>query len=680
MPVIGSKRSSGRGGRAVLALAIALLGLGAMAPGASAQVYKFRVLSGSESNSLSLSNGCKSGTRSFSSSTATPSEDPNSAYDTEFGEGSIGAKATSASFFADEMNNSCSNPTCHYEYGTRQLQSKSIGVYLEDAPGPNVKVSAAIFAIEVGSIEGPCGDISVNWPAEPSTTVPEADLFSGNPVDITISGNQPFNQDNLGNPITGSATYTYKMRVEAIGENLRIDPAEATDEDQGPPSGHWLPKIPVSWKDKGCTDPKEDTATPRAYLIAGPKRGPLGTLLGTKEESLAGAAGFSGRALKLKKGISTVAPATVGANGVSWKKAVDAAATGKAKAVRAGSGVFYGGRIACKLKSKPGQFTVKKSAVFTLCHDQSSLSGEAWTGLVPEMRAALDRLWGVLRPLHACYAPSSGFRSQKTQDGLRERWHKIADRGKNDDRTQAEINSALDAAGFAQDPLGYGRADRGGKRVARGGPARFSLHSLGIAADIHVEFSDTGAFEENLAKLQAAAHQAGLCGPPASDKVHVELPFIAGKDPETGFTTLESVVPKDGKVPECSDFTDVPPPKPDASAADSQNPLNGIRVNSSSPVGGTMSAAGSLSGAGRRLARLAGPEALRRARSFRLRPASKRFQAGQTVSLKLKLPSSSKPAVAAALRHGAHLVARLVVTADYAGSKGRTTLTVPLGG
>lgn len=173
----------------------------------------------------------------------------------------------------------------------------------------------------------------------------------------------------------------------------------------------------------------------------------------------------------------------------------------------------------------------------------------------PEMRAALGRLWKVLEPIHACYAVSSGYRNQKTQDAAREHWHQIADKSKGDKRTAAEIRAALKQAGFAQYPTGYGKANKSGTRVAKGGPAIFSLHSLGIAADVHVEFSDTGSFDESLAKLRAAAAQAGLCGPPASDRVHVELPFIAGKDPKTGFPTVESLLPKNGKNPTCSSFS-----------------------------------------------------------------------------------------------------------------------------
>ena len=32
-------------------------------------------------------------------------------------------------------------------------------------------------------------------------------------------------------------------------------------------------------------------------------------------------------------------------------------------------------------------------------------------------------------------------------------------------------------------------------------------------------------YKPNVAKFRAASHQAGLCGPPPRDPVHVELPY-----------------------------------------------------------------------------------------------------------------------------------------------------------
>jgi hypothetical protein len=696
-------RSGGRGRRSsagLLLISIAVL-LAIPTASAAAATYRFRILSASQSYSVTASRGTVSGHREFSGMTtgAVP-DDPADSFTT--GAGQLGAISTRSSttntsptvgnFFNDYIDNSAGSSPCHHDYGTTASNGGSISITIFDIGDPSkVKISASFGPPGVGDVtNGACGGpIDVHFPYdEPSATVSTATLFSGNPVDLTVTGAKQFDKDILGNAASVTVAYDIDMRVQALGDDLRIDPLAATNEDQGPPSGKWLPQIPVTWKDKGCTDPKEGTQTPRAYLIAGPKRSALASLLGTKEESLAGAAGFAGKSLKLKQGISTVTPTTVGANGIRWQKAIDKAhekpKPPKESTVSPGRGVFYGGRIACKLPSKPGQFTVAKSQTFTLCHNRSSLSGDAWSKLAPEMRAALGQLWDVLKPLHACYSPSSGFRSQKEQDALRDRWHGIADRDAGDKRSAAEVNAALDAAGLAQDPQGYFGADKSGKRVAKGGPAIYSNHSLGIAADVHVEFSDTGEFEENLAKLQAAAAQVGLCGPPSNDKVHVELPFIAGRDPKTGFPTVESLVPKDGKEPKCSAFTDVKPPKPEAKAPADQNPLKGVTVKATAPAGGTMSAGGSMSrGGGKRLRAL--PSLLIDGRSdqapanFRLLPALKRFKAGQTVGLKLRLPKRTKPAVAAALRHGADLEAKVVVTADYGGKRARSSLTIPLG-
>jgi hypothetical protein len=39
--------------------------------------------------------------------------------------------------------------------------------------------------------------------------------------------------------------------------------------------------------------------------------------------------------------------------------------------------------------------------------------------------------------------------------------------------------------------------------------------------------------KENLGRYQAAAKAAGLCGPPHSDQVHVELPHATKRDKES---------------------------------------------------------------------------------------------------------------------------------------------------
>jgi hypothetical protein len=658
---------------------------------ASAATYRFRILSGSQQYSIDATRGTVSGHRSFRASFTTPlPDDPGDSFTT--GPGAIGLIDSTDSvtrkpqahgqYYDNYIERS--NPACFHDYGMYNGDA-TINMTLFDIPSDpsTVKIATSFGPPGVGDIvNGTCGGpIDVEFPfGQPASTIPAAQLFSGDPVALNVTGSQHFTEDALGDPASITVGWSVRLTVQAIGEQLRITPGVADGEDQIFPNNRWTARFPVSWEDTGCTDPREGTATPRAWLIAGPKKGPLASLLGTREEGLAGAPGFSGRALKLRQGISLVVPTTRGANGTTWQQAVDKAhATGRETTLRPGRGVFYGGRIACKLPSTPNRFTVAKSPTYVLCSNQSRLSGEAWDGLLPDMQAALGRLWAILGPKRACFALSSGFRSQKTQDGLRERWHEIADRRRGDNRSAGEISTALDRAGFAQDPAGWGRADRSGRRVARGGPATFSLHSLGIGADIHVEFSDTGSFEENIAKLRAAARQAGLCGPPASDKVHVELPYVAGRDPETGFPIVRSTVPIGGEDPKCSSFTDYPPPRPDLNAQPDQNPLNGINVNAGSPVGGTATASGSVGGTGGR--RLGGSlAAASKLKSFRLKPAKRHFKAGQSVGLKLKLPRSAKQPVAAALRRGARLQARISVLVDYAGANARRSIVVPLEG
>lgn len=150
-------------------------------------------------------------------------------------------------------------------------------------------------------------------------------------------------------------------------------------------------------------------------------------------------------------------------------------------------------------------------------------TGNGYADLRPAMKAALDRLYRVLEgeDYNACYKFTSGFRSQEKQDKLYERWHEIADKPKGDTRTDVQIHNQLKAAGFAQLPTGYKPKNAAGVRVAKGGPAKVSRHTSGLAADVTVLFPD----KRNLGKYQAAAADAGLCGPPKSDPVHVETPY-----------------------------------------------------------------------------------------------------------------------------------------------------------
>jgi hypothetical protein len=155
------------------------------------------------------------------------------------------------------------------------------------------------------------------------------------------------------------------------------------------------------------------------------------------------------------------------------------------------------------------------------CKKPNKKTGTGYDGLTSEMKAALGRLYDELDAIDACYRFNIGKRSQEYQDDLRRRWHDIADKPEGDHRTAAEIEQRLKNAGFAQVPTGYNPPNAQGLRVAKGGPAVRSRHTAGQAADLTVTFPR----HKNLGKFQDAARTAGLCGPPAADPVHVELPY-----------------------------------------------------------------------------------------------------------------------------------------------------------
>jgi hypothetical protein len=147
-------------------------------------------------------------------------------------------------------------------------------------------------------------------------------------------------------------------------------------------------------------------------------------------------------------------------------------------------------------------------------------TGTGYAALQPEMKRALTKLYKELDRQKACYRFTIGYRSKDTQKKLYDKWHAIADKqGPGDHRSSEQVCAAVRAAHFAQCPQGY----QG--NVAKGGPAvpGTSRHEHGEAADITVRFPPLHV--QDLAKYQAAARKAGLCGPPKADAVHVELPY-----------------------------------------------------------------------------------------------------------------------------------------------------------
>lgn len=150
------------------------------------------------------------------------------------------------------------------------------------------------------------------------------------------------------------------------------------------------------------------------------------------------------------------------------------------------------------------------------CPQPNAKTGKGYDGLSSTMKERLSTLYSILDTQNACYRFVIGFRDKTVQQDLFDRWHQIADHHRN----QPGTCPALHAAGFAQCPTGWN-----GNGTAQGGPAKpgSSRHEHAEAADIKVTFP--AKYAANTAKFRAAAHQAGLCGPPNSDPVHIEMPY-----------------------------------------------------------------------------------------------------------------------------------------------------------
>jgi hypothetical protein len=150
------------------------------------------------------------------------------------------------------------------------------------------------------------------------------------------------------------------------------------------------------------------------------------------------------------------------------------------------------------------------------CPEPNVKTGKGYNKLSASMKSRLTTLYGILDKQNACYRFNIGFRDETVQRDLYDRWHQIADGHKG----QKKLCQALKAAGFAQCPTGW---TANGK--AKGGPAKpgKSRHEKAEAADIKVKWPPK--YDQNTAKFRAVARQAGLCGPPNSDPVHVEMPY-----------------------------------------------------------------------------------------------------------------------------------------------------------
>lgn len=160
-------------------------------------------------------------------------------------------------------------------------------------------------------------------------------------------------------------------------------------------------------------------------------------------------------------------------------------------------------------------------------------TGPGYDEMTAPMKSALKRLYAQLDRVKACYRFTIGYRDQNYQDDLRRRWHDIADKqGDKDERSYDQVCSAVKARGFAQCPARTGQSWRDRDGSARGGPAKLSRHTAGQAADITVLWPP--AHQRDVARYQAAARGAGLCGPPSGDPVHVELAYAKDTGPHKG--------------------------------------------------------------------------------------------------------------------------------------------------
>lgn len=193
----------------------------------------FEVLSASESYSVTSSEGCVSGHRTFTESTSgpVPKDEANMFVPEPGGEGSISTRnsttetsPTAGQFSSSYVDNSCS--PCHYDYGTTPVSGGSITMQLAATADPDaVKITAPIGPPEVGDVTtGLCGGPIMAGVIEPSSTIPTDQLLSGKPVTLTVAGETMLGNDLLGRPASIAVTYDATMTVKANGGELQAVP------------------------------------------------------------------------------------------------------------------------------------------------------------------------------------------------------------------------------------------------------------------------------------------------------------------------------------------------------------------------------------------------------------------------------------------------------------------------
>ncbi|HVO53792.1 MAG TPA: hypothetical protein VMT37_05195 [Solirubrobacterales bacterium] len=215
------------------AAAGALLFLAVLAAPATATPARrtFKVLGASESWSVTSSEGCLSGHRSFTGGTvgAVP-ENPESYFSPTSGEGVIstrppsGGSPTTGQYSASFIDNSCE--PCHYDYGTIESDGGTIAIELFATNDPDaVKITTSVGPAEVGDVTaGLCGGPIPGDVVEGSSTIPTDQLLSGKPVTLTIAGGTTLSSDSLGRPASIHVDYDVSMRVQASGGDLQAVP------------------------------------------------------------------------------------------------------------------------------------------------------------------------------------------------------------------------------------------------------------------------------------------------------------------------------------------------------------------------------------------------------------------------------------------------------------------------
>jgi hypothetical protein len=178
---------------------------------------------------------------------------------------------------------------------------------------------------------------------------------------------------------------------------------------------------------------------------------------------------------------------------------------------------------------------------------QRKRTGTGYAELLPAMKTKLQAFYDALDEHGGCYRFTLGYRSAPVQQQLHDHWHQIADsHGPEDHRSAATVNVQLSDAGFAQNVqvTSSGAIKRDNDGVATGGPCDPSSkpcrHVAREAADIRWWFrpfgeqpfkSTAGRFQQLFLPLvHTLAHHEGLCGPPTSDPVHVQLPYQVGAE------------------------------------------------------------------------------------------------------------------------------------------------------